>query len=72
MISLTINEIARITSIFGQFYLVFQNILYAAIFRLESQRIHPHLLHHRQQTIATGRRKMFFQSYLIDEIKIGI
>jgi hypothetical protein len=55
MISLTINEIARITSIFGQFYLVFQNILYAAIFRLESQRIHPHLLHHRQQTIATSR-----------------
>ena len=46
--------------------------LFTIIFRFESQRIHPHLLHHRQQTIATGRRKMFFQSYLINKIKIGI
>ena len=41
-------------------------------FCLKCQRIHTYLLYHRQQSIATGRRQMISQTYLIDKIKISI
>ena len=41
-------------------------------FCLKCQRIHTYLLYHRQQPIATGRRQMISQTYLIDKIKISI
>ena len=43
-----------------------------SFFRLKCQRIHTYLLYHRQQTVATCRRQMFSQPYLIYKIKISI
>ena len=38
-------------------------------FRFECQRIHAHLLHHRQKSVATGRREVVLQSDSLDEVE---
>ena len=52
------------------FYITFLSLF--PFFCLKCQRIHTYLLYHRQQPIATGRRQMISQTYLIDKIKISI
>ena len=39
---------------------------------LESQGIHAHLLHHRHEAVAAGGGEVLLQSYLVDEVEVGI
>ena len=41
------------------------------LLRLVGQRIHPHLLHHGEQAVATGRRKVILQADAVDEVEVG-
>ena len=38
----------------------------------ESQRINAHLLDHCYKSVGAGGREVFFQTYLFDEIEVGI
>jgi hypothetical protein len=42
------------------------------LFALESEGIHPHLLHHCEQAIGARWRQVFLQAYLFDEVKVSI
>ena len=48
----------------------FRLLLFA--FHLECHRIEPHLLDHREQSVGTGGRKVFFQSDSVDEVQVGV
>ena len=55
--------------IFAKFYgLQAPDLLLCA----ESQRINAHLLDHCYKSIGAGGRKMLLQTYLFDEIEVGV
>ena len=46
--------------------------LISFFFRLERQGIQSYLLYHGQQAVAARRTEVFFQSYAVDEIQVGV